>query len=292
MRASPEIVVLGTIKLDVRIPVQGPLGGEEEIAAGDAAFFVGGKGANQALAVSQHGGRATLIGCIGDDAIGRLVLQGLHGAGVSTALVRVVTGADTAVSVVLVTANGRNRIVTTRGASAHLTVDDVARDPVVGRAAAILSHGEVALAVTDAAFRIAPPAALRLYTWGPVLSRRQPPFRALTDLLVVNQTEAALVTDEREPVAAARCLLATGWPRVLITLGARGALLVDPDGTVTVPAPAVTPVDTTGAGDTLIGVLAVRWSLPGCQGLVDALPQAVTAASQSTTRLSWRARIR
>src|SRR5919202_1953966 len=141
-------------------------------------------------------------------------------------------GGQSAVSVVLVTANGRNRIVTTRGASAHLTVDDVARDPVVGRAAAILSHGEVALAVTDAAFRIAPPAALRLYTWGPVLSRRQPPFRALTDLLVVNQTEAALVTDEREPVAAARCLLAAGWPRVLITLGARGALLVDPDGAV------------------------------------------------------------
>ena len=74
MRSVPEVVVLGTIKLDVRIPVQGPLSDDEEIATGDAQFFVGGKGANQALAVSQQGERATLIGCIGDDAIGRLVL--------------------------------------------------------------------------------------------------------------------------------------------------------------------------------------------------------------------------
>ncbi|MGJ7440894.1 ribokinase [Aquipuribacter sp. MA13-6] len=83
----------------------------------------------------------------------------------------------------------------------------------------------------------------------------------LVDLLVVNEHEAAALASERDHVSAARAL-AAGARDVVVTLGARGALLVDRDGTVTpVPAPRVEAVDTTGAGDAFVGALAAATAL-------------------------------
>ncbi|MGJ7450738.1 ribokinase [Aquipuribacter sp. MA13-13] len=102
-----------------------------------------------------------------------------------------------------------------------------------------------------------------------VLSAAPAPGRAtdvaalldLVDLLVVNEHEAAALASERDHVSAARAL-AAGARDVVVTLGARGALLVDRDGTVTpVPAPRVEAVDTTGAGDAFVGALAAATAL-------------------------------
>lgn len=277
MAAGPEIVVLGTVKVDVSIPVGELPAQEEEMARGEAAFYVGGKGANQALAVAQGGGRPLCVSCVGDDTMGRALLHAMRSAGLNTDAIRVVTDAPTAVSVVMVAADGQNRIVTTRGAPVHLGPDDVRRTPTVVRAAAILAHAEINDDAVETAFLSAPREALRLYTWAPVLTRQTPRFSHLVDLLIVNAAEASTLTGKADPRAAARRLRADGWRRIALTLGAQGLLLVD-EAISLVPALAVTPMDTTGAGDVLVGALALAWLQYGRNNLRAAVDEAMAQA--------------
>ena len=103
---------------------------------------------------------------------------------------------------------------------------------------------------------------------------------ALGPILTPNAGEAAELTGEQDPEAAARALAARTGAAVLVTLGARGVLVLDGDRAERVPAPRVTPVDTTGAGDTFNGALAV--ALAEGRDLRDAVAFAVAAAALST----------
>jgi ribokinase len=107
-----------------------------------------------------------------------------------------------------------------------------------------------------------------------------------------NETEAEILTgipvmDEPSAVAAAKMLHSLGVPRVIITLGARGALVSQPTGTVLLPAPVVRAVDTTAAGDVFNGALAV--ALAENRDLIESVRFAIRAAAISVTRLGAQA---
>jgi ribokinase len=108
------------------------------------------------------------------------------------------------------------------------------------------------------------------------------------DVAVLNQSEASALTGRADPAGAAHDLHAQGVGSVVITLGAEGALLLDRGGVHNIPAVPVTPVDSTGAGDTFAAVLVAASSLLG-QLDTRSVEAACAAAALTVSRLGTRA---
>ena len=287
------VVVVGSVNADLLTTVdQHPRPGETVLGR-TLDVLPGGKGANQAVAAAQLGAQTTLVGAVGTDQFAEPALAGLRAAGVDLGAVPVVEGA-TGVAQVTVAADGENSIVVIPGANAHLdgaVVDAYAE--LVGGAAVVVVQGEIPRTGIEAAARHA--QGRLVVNLAPVVDVDREVLLA-ADPLVVNEHEAALVlvaldasasaarraepdvagsTDEAAGLVAARdeqrvvdALLAHGVRSVVLTVGARGALVADGSGTTHVPSPRVHAVDTTGAGDAFVGALAYR--LSEGDGLVEA----------------------
>ncbi|NLG29396.1 MAG: ribokinase [Chloroflexi bacterium] len=274
-----EIVVLGSINMDLvvraeRMPRPG------ETLRGDHFITVpGGKGANQAAAAARQGANVQLIGRVGADSFGPVLLDNLRAQGVGVEHVRSDPEAASGVAMIILDARGENSIVIAPGANGRITVDDVrAARPLLAAARYLLLQLEVPLPAVRAAIDYAVEAGV------PVILNAAPAlpvdaeFLRGVHTLVVNESEAEtltgrLVADLQAARAAGRTLLHWGIPVVILTLGAQGALLVTADCETHVPARPVTVVDTTAAGDAFVGGLAAAL-LQGYD-----LPQAVEWAN-------------
>jgi ribokinase len=282
---SPEIVVIGSANADLVTRVERlPAPGETVLATGYAEH-PGGKGANQAIAAARLGRAVSFVGVVGDDEHGALLTEALVAEDVDVANLRRLSGVPTGRALVLVDDAAENSIVVVSGANAEVGPDDVAA------AAAALRGAAVAVAQLEIpleAVRAAAGHAAGRFLLNPAPAR---PLDAelldRVDVLVVNEGEFARVTGvevgddaeefaDRVGQAGLRCA-------VVVTLGGRGAMVCE-NGQVTVcPAPPVTVVDTTGAGDCFVGALAD--ALARGRSLPDALHWAVAAASLSTQSL-------
>ena len=281
---TPEIVVVGSANLDLVVDVaRTPLAGET-VMGGDLRRIPGGKGANQAVAAARLGRSVALIGRVGDDEGGEILRAALDGDGIDTT--HLVTTADvpTGVALIAVAADGDNAIVVSPGANGRLSAADLdaARD-LIGHAACVLLQLEVPIAaVTSALERAegtlilnpapAPPGGLPDDLLGRV------------DVLVPNQTELATLSRYEGAVdIEIASELGRNLPTesVVVTLGAEGALVVG-DDVVHVPAPVVTPVDTTAAGAAFCGALAD--ALVAGRSLVEAAEWAVRVGAATTLR--------
>ncbi|RKQ91581.1 ribokinase [Solirubrobacter pauli] len=316
-----RVVVVGSINVDLvvvseRLPAAG-----ETVAGGTFASYGGGKSANQAVAAARLGADVEFVGAVGRDAMGDEAEAALREEGIDVAgLARV--DAPTGVALIVVDAQGENQIAVASGANAALdataiatrldelltpatnspptAADTPAAAPPLAAAAASGTHSppapgpgapaaptgvvllghEVGEDVVIAAARAAEAAG-----WPVVLNpapARELPGAPLA-VLTPNASEAAQLTGEDEPEAAARALVAATGAAVLITLGARGALLLEPGGEpARLPATEVDVVDTTGAGDTVNGALAAE--LAAGRSLREAADFALKAAALSTTK--------
>lgn len=257
-----QIVVVGSINVDLVAQVRRhPLPGETVHGDGGQ-MLPGGKGANQAVAAARLGGQVAMVGAVGTDASAEVGLRGLRDAGVDLSRVTEVQGA-TGTALVTVDQAGENSIVVIAGANAQMGAEQVAEAvEAIGAADVVVCQGEIPRAGIEAL-----PAMVRgrfLHNPAPVLEL-DPQTLLASDPLVVNEHEAALVLDQlgtRAPAADAPedlvdALRSTGIPSVVLTLGAKGSVVADDDGTHRVPAAPVHAVDTTGAGDAFIGALAV-----------------------------------
>ena len=289
---SPNIVVLGSLNADLvqrveRVPRPG-----ETLRGENLETFVGGKGANQAFAASRMGARTAMIGQVGDDSLGKLLLDSLRSAGVDTAAVGLAdrpTGAAT----ILVLPSGENLIVISPGANATLSPElAVARLADLDGAGFLLCQLETPIETVEKAL------AFAKEKW--VTTILDPaPARTLSrdvlgnvDLLTPNETEALTLlgaagerietVSQAEAEAAAKQLLGLGVGTVVLKLGPLGCLVAGSGFCEAIPGFAVEAVDTTAADDTFNGALAV--------GLVEGkvLPEAArfanAAAALSTTR--------
>ncbi|WEH42329.1 ribokinase [Streptomyces sp. NBC_01218] len=251
-----RIAVLGSINMDLvayvaRAPALG-----ETVAGKEFRTVPGGKGANQAVAAARAGGEVTMIGAVGADAYGSQLRGGLESAGIDTALVRTAEGASGTAHIV-VDAEGANAIVVVPGANGTFTGLGPAETAAVASADLLLLQLELPLPAVAEGARTAHAQGVRtILTPAPV----QPlPDELLdhVDLLVPNEHEAARLSGFEDPYAAAQILLRR-VPEVVITLGSKGCLYAARGGEpVHFAAPEVTTVDTTGAGDTFVGTLAV-----------------------------------
>ncbi|ARN23920.1 hypothetical protein A4W93_16440 [Piscinibacter gummiphilus] len=251
--------MLGSVNADLVLRCAAlPLPGET-VHGRDFRTLPGGKGANQAIAAARLGASVAFIGCVGDDDFGRTAQSVLAGEGIDTTHLHVVAGTATGVAMILVDDAGQNSIALAAGANAALTTDHVdAAAPLFAGAALFVCQLESPLDVVRHAIGRARAAGVPVLL-NPAPAQALPAaLLADVDVLVPNETEAALLAgSDLDAAAAAAHLRAMGPATVLLTLGADG-LQIDADGLVQrVPAPATGPVvDTTGAGDTFIGAFA------------------------------------
>jgi len=280
------VVVVGSLNVDLLVRVDRRAEAGETIAARGASTLPGGKGANTAVAAARAGAPTTLVGAVGADPAGDGLLAALRDESVDVSAVAALAGAATGSALITVTPDGESSIVIIAGANALVDPRTAAAEAGgLGPGDVLASQLEVPLAVVEEAVRAATDAGARaLLTLSPA---RQVPLGLLLrlDPLVVNEHEAAVLlgapVDDAEGAAVA--LHAKGPRSVVVTAGARGAAVCDASGSTTVTAAHVgAPVDATGAGDCLTGVLAAR--LAAGADLVDALRDAVRAATISVTR--------
>ena len=271
------ILVFGSLNIDLVFAVEALPRAGETVTARRFETLPGGKGANQATAAARAGAEVLMAGCVGDDGFGRSLLKALGGNGVDVRLVRRVSAA-TGCAVVAVDAKGENQILVAGGANALARAADVP-DALLGPRTTLLLEREVdaleSAALARRAKRRGARVILNLAPMGPVPEE----LLAASDFLVVNEHEAATLLGSATAVAsAAAAFTARRGITLIVTLGAEGAMAHSPDGSgLRVGALTVTPVDTTGAGDAFVGVLAA--ALDRGQALAEALRRASVAGA-------------
>lgn len=269
---TARVVVVGSCNIDLVARTASLPRAGETVVGSSLATIVGGKGANQAITAARGGASCSMVGAVGDDPYAAVITETLRASGVDTRGLRTLSG-PSGTALIVVDEAGENTIVVVGGANAGLISLTDADTTTVDGADALLLQLEVPLAVSrDAAARS---RGLRVLNAAPARSLPTD-FLRLIDLLVVNEGEARTLAATRsgDSVAALLDLV----PRVAITLGARGARYADRDGLrLSVAAPKVTAVDTTAAGDTFAGMLAV--GLAERRPVQEALELACAAAS-------------
>jgi ribokinase len=282
----PSILVVGSANMDLvvkapRMPVAG-----ETVMGGEFSTVRGGKGANQALACARMGAEVWMLGCVGQDAFGEALIEGLGADGVHCELMRRHETAPSGIAVILIDASGENSIVVATGANAELSTEDVGRVSDFGSFDAVLTQLEAPLGAVRAALaRAREEGVLSVLDAGPPTEAAKV-LVTEPDVISPNETEAKAllglaVTDELEPNEAADRLIAAGARNVVLKLGAEGALVAGPDCQERVPAFRIEPVDTTGAGDAFTAALAV--SLARGEGIVRATTTGAAAGALAAT---------
>lgn len=221
----------------------------------------GGKGANQAVAAALLGAPVTFVGAVGSDAYAAPAMRYLEASGVNLEHVAR-TDEVTGLAVITVDGQGENTIIVVPGANALVDAPFVtAHSSPITESELVLLQGEIpadgfAKAVELATSRV-------VINLAPVVKvDRDALLKA--DPLLANEHEAGLILEqlglsgEGAPAQLAQRLREAGFASVVLTLGAKGALVAEGTSLVAVPSPQVTAVDTTGAGDAFAGALCAR----------------------------------
>jgi ribokinase len=253
------LTVFGSINVDLtfQLPHLPRVG--ETVLTPSLSRAVGGKGANQAAAAARDGAETRFIGCVGEDAFGTMARAALVDIGVDATLLQT-TAEATGLAAVWVDAEGRNQIAVASGANGALRAAAFAAAAAVPNEHVVLqmeTPAEEVAAVIDAAKCR---GAIVILNLAPALPLPAAALRAV-DVLVLNEEEAAAVCGAlgcrregaQEQLAALAAELGT---TIIITLGAAGAIGAAGMARWRVQALPVAAVDTTGAGDCFVGVLA------------------------------------
>jgi ribokinase len=257
----------------------------ETLIGTDFRMGFGGKGANQGVMAARLGGRVSMVGALGDDVYADMTFENLERQRIDATNVRRVAGSS-GVAPIWVEAGGQNRIIVVPGANDRVD-PDAAADAVRSMAGvrAVIGQLEIPQRVTLAAFRAARDlGAATILNPAPAASL-DPALLAVSDWLIPNETELGLIAGERIDLDDDAALLRYAGsiaPRLLVTLGERGAAVVRDDLVDRIPADRVTPVDTTGAGDAFVGAFA--FGLAAGLGDVVAVRLGIASASDSVTR--------
>jgi ribokinase len=284
----PDIVVVGSSNTDFiihlkRIPKVG-----ETVLGGEFMTAAGGKGANQAVAAARAGGAVCFIARVGQDSLGNQAIAGFVREGIDVTHVQHDRHSASGAALIFVSRTGENSIAVAGGANNRLTPADVRKArAVLAQAKVVLMQLETPLEAIEAAARFAASkGAVVILNPAPARSLPNGLLRHLS-ILTPNESEAELLTGVRlNGLAAAekatQKLLRRGVPTVVLTMGAKGALVATENGVELIPGFVVKAIDTTAAGDVFNGALAV--ALTEGYPLSQAVRFANAAAAISVTR--------
>jgi len=284
-----KILVIGSSNTDMvakttHLPEPG-----ETVLGGDFIMAPGGKGANQAVAAARLGGNITFIAKLGNDIFGKQAIDQYNKEDIDTKYIVTDAVHPSGIALITVDANGENCIVVASGANAHLNPQDIQKaEKEMGNTSCILLQLEIPLETVQYVVEKAVEKKI------PVILNPAP-AQPLPDeilkhihILTPNQKEAESLTgisivDNPTAEAAAKALAAKGVKTVIITLSKSGALILDQGRIEWVPAPEVTAVDTTAAGDVFCGSLAV--ALSEKKTIKESVTFACAAAALSVTKM-------
>jgi ribokinase len=258
------IVVLGIFNADAayRAPRLPRLG--ETVLGSDFVLGPGGKGSNQAVAAARAGGQVHMITRLGADSFADMACTLWHEAGIRPEVTVDAQSYTGSAFIFLEEGTGQNAIIVSPGAAAHLSVADIdQRRALIEGAGVFLTQLEQPIAAARRGLEIARAAGV-ITILNPAPAAALPDdMLALVDLITPNESEAEsltgiAVTSLADAERAADALIARGVGAVIVTLGAKGVLYRKAGSSVHAPARAAGPVvDTTGAGDSFNGGLAV-----------------------------------
>ena len=282
--SSPSVAVVGSLNLDLVVPVPHHPRPGETVLGSDHFSNPGGKGANQAVAAARLGRRVAMVGCVGGDDAGTDLRASLAAEGVDVDRVVALDDAPTVIALISVDEAGENTIIVSPGANARVDVEAVegAMD-ILGSAAVTLLQLEIPVETVAAAAD----SSGGTVVLNPAPGRPLPGgLLAQVDVLVPNLGELGVLSGGEAPddldAAASVASHIDGPDAVVVTLGPEGALVVTRDGSLHVPGVEVKVVDTTAAGDSFCGALAD--ALVRGLELEHAVRWAVTAAALTVTK--------
>lgn len=257
------ITVLGSLNMDLvaNVRVMPRIG---ETLIGNAYKQVpGGKGANQADAIAKLGGKVQIIGMVGDDSFGRDLKESLNRDGVDVRYIKTDRNTPTGIAMIMVNDEGDNSIVVVPGANFKLTPKDI------DDSLKAIEEGEIVVAqletpIDTVRYTLKKAKELGKYTiLNPApAARLDDELIGYIDLLIPNETELEVLSgkaieSELDIISAAKVLIDKGVNELIVTIGDKGSLYINGNESRIYPAYRVKPVDTTAAGDSFIGGIAV-----------------------------------
>lgn len=289
MTKGKNIIVIGSCNTDMvikadRLPVPG-----ETIIGGSFMMNPGGKGANQAVAAARLKGNVYFIAKTGNDLFGKRSIEQYMDEGIQTDNIYSDPDLPSGVALIMVDVNGENSIAVAAGANGSLSPEDIKKaQSVIEKGDLLLMQLEIPIETVEYAAQIANEQGIKV-----VLNPA--PARSLSNkllqnlhIIIPNETEAEIlsgikVTDWESARKAADIISAKGVDIVVVTLGAKGALIKEMNDYYEVPASKVKAIDTTAAGDTFCGALCV--ALSEGESVLDAVRFANKCASITVTRM-------
>lgn len=290
MQKTPRIVVVGSINMDLVIRTAHlPVPGETILGESGYQTYPGGKGANQAVASAKLGAQTTMLGAVGQDAFGDELIANLQTHRIQTdALVRK-TNTNSGVALIGIDeSNGENFIIVAGGANRSLSPEDIQyAKSVIQSADILICQLEIPIESVHTALTIAKENHVTTVLNAAPVCELSDGLLSLVDFLIVNETEAVQLShysiSELEDVEqASAILLGKGVKCVVLTMGAKGANVVDANHRIYVPTFPVKAIDTVGAGDAFVGAFSI--AIAQGKPLADALKFSNAVGALATTK--------
>lgn len=281
-----KVIVAGSINMDIvgtvkKHPVPG-----ETISGQALNYYPGGKGANQAVASAKSGSHTIMIGHVGEDSAGMELVNFLEGQQIELA-VKTVKGPTGTALIAVATETSDNTIIVIPGANATLTPDQLPLE-IIQKNDILLSHFEIPTETIVAFYEAGRgQGTLNIFNAAPAAPISDKLYAAI-DILIINETELMALAsshvdvENQYSILAALQKISRPHLKVIVTIGAKGAVLFENNSLLHISGHAVKAVDTTGAGDCFCGVLC--GFLAQDHDLADAIQSANRAASISVTR--------
>jgi len=262
---SKKITVVGSLNMDLvvttpKVPVMG-----ETILGSGFMTAPGGKGANQAVAAAKLGGEVYMIGCVGSDIFGKNLLDNLTENKVNIDNVEVKDSTSTGIAVIIVK-DGNNSIIVDSGANSLLTPEMIDKfEEIIKNSDIMVVQLETPLDTVERAISIAKSHGVKVLLNPAPARKLSNELLSMVDIFTPNESECEIITgisissidDAKRAVAF---LNERGIPQVIITLGGKGVVYNSTAGILHKSVPNVKVVDTTAAGDSFSGAVALALS--------------------------------